>query len=89
MLRSIPICSDPLLVVAICLICFLVKLLSDSELLSDSGDLSYLHFVVAIFYSVVVVQSRRVIDRVIDGATDRQRGRVISGSVESVILAQF
>ena len=40
----------------------LAKLLSDSELLSDSGDLPYLRFVVAIFYSVVAVQSRRVID---------------------------
>ena len=34
-------------------------------------------------------ESRRVIDRAIDGATDAHSGCVISGAVERVTLAQF
>ena len=56
----------------------LAKLLSDSELLSDSGDLPYLLFVVAIFYSVVVVRSCRVIDRATERSTERQIDSVVA-----------
>ena len=73
-------------------ICSLVKLLSDSELLSDSGDLPLSAFCCGdgLFCCCGSESpSDRLIERAIDGATDRQRGRVISGAVKRVTSVQF